>query len=1166
MLLYFLSASAALRSPVQSRLQKFNPITLFDLLTRSSAMRLFVALCFASGFVDVMAQGELPVDMYTGRAGISIPIYSVASSGVAENISLSYDAGGVKVAAPTGSFGVNWNVQVGGYIKRTVRGIPDDYQRTGGTPLTGWLYLNGSGTRVAADIATFANSSNTDFGLVCSDESADAAKLTSWSGGIDTEPDIFSYSVGGYSGKFVFDNSTNPQIRLIPYQDISIVPQFVSATDRRITSFTVTTNDGNVYTIDILAGESRWVETIATQNEAFKTFRNNYYDMGPPWNIPAYTAGWYLRHVVSPSDGKIEYLWQAESNSSNDTLSIKVKKRSSNTYAVEPVYIDHLQSTAMEILQVKSADGSIVTFDRTNGVVTRIEIRDNRDNDNNSSTSAFVKEYILKYSSSHGGTSRQNLISFRERSGTDSIPAYKFSYYGAPPDTRASQDYWGYFNGGPFDNDGFPKLFVYPALPSHERVRLYEIPGYVGDTVVLAGVDRRVDTTYVKYGSLYTIQYPWGGNTTIKYEANTYFDPVANLSYPGGGIRIKSATYEDGTNPAARIEKKLFYTDGTGKSSGVLITKPSFVVPLFKHKSTSGDLNFLPDDELNWVNYKQFLARTTEDLSSADDTHGNTVGYKEVRVVRPGSGYVQFFFDVPAGWGDGATGLWIPTINKLARGTCDTGGVLQMLGTAMYPYAPHPDYDYQRGLVTLKREFNEAGHKVRETATTYQDIFRLGASAPLTVSAVRYDKYANSNYANNLFLFGKYYFLTDAARVVSTESVTTYDPNDVTKFGTEQQQFYFTSTNHRFISDTKSTTIDGTSYYTHYRYPQDFGTISGTTDKASEMIKNLQTANRVSAPVERIVTVQKPGGNENVVGAAIMKFNDFLTPGKILPESALQWVNSNTVSYSSFIKAYVNTSGGTGVFTIDPNYKLIQTFLAYDTADNLSLSIGEDSVLTATLWSSRINLPVASIVSASVPQIAFSDFDVPTEASFTPEYTGTDGGLWRGPGRAGDYAMGFYETRFVKALKKSGNYYVLTGWWNKNVTSIGVSVTLKNSPRTATYSTHSFTVNPSAQGTWDFFRLKVPLNAVSTQDYYIEVVITPNSTPTAACLLDDLAFYPETAVLKTSTFKIPFGTTSETVGNKTSFTVFDNLGRVKYVLDQDKNIIQRNTYQFSESN
>lgn len=74
-----------------------------------------------------MKYGNVPVDMYTGAANVSIPIYTYKDNDFEIPISLDYVSSGFIPNIPAGSVGVGWFLNAGGMITREVNGIPDEY-------------------------------------------------------------------------------------------------------------------------------------------------------------------------------------------------------------------------------------------------------------------------------------------------------------------------------------------------------------------------------------------------------------------------------------------------------------------------------------------------------------------------------------------------------------------------------------------------------------------------------------------------------------------------------------------------------------------------------------------------------------------------------------------------------------------------------------------------------------------------------------------------------------------------------------------------------------------------------------------------------------------------------------------------------------------------------
>lgn len=76
---------------------------------------------------DLGKYGAFPVSFYTGRADISIPLYTLKIKGVEMPIGLSYDTSGVLINSLPGWVGQNWSVIAGGVITRTPNGRWDEF-------------------------------------------------------------------------------------------------------------------------------------------------------------------------------------------------------------------------------------------------------------------------------------------------------------------------------------------------------------------------------------------------------------------------------------------------------------------------------------------------------------------------------------------------------------------------------------------------------------------------------------------------------------------------------------------------------------------------------------------------------------------------------------------------------------------------------------------------------------------------------------------------------------------------------------------------------------------------------------------------------------------------------------------------------------------------------
>lgn len=67
----------------------------------------------------------LPVNNYTGRVNVSIPIFTIKTGNITVPISLSYNSSGVKVNDSGSSVGLNWSLNERGVISKIVKGMED---------------------------------------------------------------------------------------------------------------------------------------------------------------------------------------------------------------------------------------------------------------------------------------------------------------------------------------------------------------------------------------------------------------------------------------------------------------------------------------------------------------------------------------------------------------------------------------------------------------------------------------------------------------------------------------------------------------------------------------------------------------------------------------------------------------------------------------------------------------------------------------------------------------------------------------------------------------------------------------------------------------------------------------------------------------------------------
>ena len=170
--------------------------------------------------------GNYPVNLYSGLPDISIPLYTVEAGGLQVPIVLSYHASGNRIADVASWVGLGWSINTGGTVTRNINGLPDDNGYLKGDMLLEDSLLMPGHAFDNGDLRFF--------------------NQTVTANGYDNMPDIFSYQIPGYSGKFFFDGRNNYKIEKVPFSPISITGLTPGST---IGGFNIVDDHGDAYTL-----------------------------------------------------------------------------------------------------------------------------------------------------------------------------------------------------------------------------------------------------------------------------------------------------------------------------------------------------------------------------------------------------------------------------------------------------------------------------------------------------------------------------------------------------------------------------------------------------------------------------------------------------------------------------------------------------------------------------------------------------------------------------------------------------------------------------------------------------------------------------------------------------------------------------------------------------
>lgn len=199
---------------------------------------------------DLGKYGEVPMNLYAGRANVSIPIYSTTQRGIELNISLSYDTGGLLISQLPSWTGHGWTLNVGGCITRKLQGYYDEDENR----------VRKVSRSQMPELVNYFNNTRTIDNQT--DENI-ANDVTNAKKVYDYSPDIFVFNFMGKSGRFFFGpdktwhvqceenikvefDVTNTSNYILPF--IPNYPNYTYTMSKTIKGFTLVDENGVRYT------------------------------------------------------------------------------------------------------------------------------------------------------------------------------------------------------------------------------------------------------------------------------------------------------------------------------------------------------------------------------------------------------------------------------------------------------------------------------------------------------------------------------------------------------------------------------------------------------------------------------------------------------------------------------------------------------------------------------------------------------------------------------------------------------------------------------------------------------------------------------------------------------------------------------------------------------
>jgi hypothetical protein len=756
--------------------------------------------------------GSYDVNSYTGVANIEIPLHTIVAKDIQVPIVLRYHPSGIKVTDRPGWVGLGWSLDAGGFISRQVLGLPDELPEG---------YAN-------TVLKTSINPSNND----------DLHYLNDVNRGlIDTEPDVFSYGFGGFSGKFMLDKLQNSpdannsvantggtyfnthrvaeaeracdddDVMLIPYQPLDIQPTYGTSS----VGFKAFDPMGREYQFDDY-------ETTKEVNESLNV-----------------RSAWKLSKIVSKNRvTEVNFSYQSHYGqvSKDRSYSVAVNDLVQNlpgnsTYTPNPgiySYQDiNMWSTeqypdsitfplgAVKFIMSGTREGGfsgqqmlsqIQIFKLADGVYEQIKRID------------FV--YGTFTSTDGSGTKRSYLEEVIVKTGTGAkVQKYELGYnttHMLPDFLSTKRDLWGYYNNQVNERNNTPTLVPKHSIDYQPYTTSSTSTIEIGTT---NSTGRDPNSTYAKACMLNKITYPTGGYTEFEYEGNSYNENSTTKNGPGLRIKEIRSYTKSGTTP---IRKTFEYGDG----------RANF---LSEHYSFDNEINHRSTDAKTsticcTMRSRSYLSAPNIALEPFDQA---LVVYPQVSVyegtLTANTGKTIYdYWDYNDTPGPGFQ-IGTPTIesNHWRRGQLKQMRSYRFDGGTSYAIVKEQNHNYGGfGLCKM----GQMGLKVKKT------FYNGGGDAFWEIGSVNTDEYS--------YLFAYYRVLRGDDKLISTEEIL-YDEQG-NPYATSTQ-YYYDNYDHLQVTNTVTVDSEGDSITQEYRFAHD---VNGT------VYTNMENAHQIGFPVIEI--------------------------------------------------------------------------------------------------------------------------------------------------------------------------------------------------------------------------------------------------------------------------------------------------------------------------
>ncbi len=416
---------------------------------------------------------DIPNATFTGTSGVEIPIYTINTGDYQLPIDLKYHISGIRVNETSTKVGLGWSLVTGGIsLSKQIFGRDD----------RGWIpYVNPS--------SFHPDYNETDNGLASYITGFDAMNPNNTAKKkYDSQPDIYSYSIGKFSGEFYL--SSTGQVIQIPYNNIKIVLQGAL--------FEITDDQGIKYMFSG-ANQMRSIGGSIPETEDYRLLTTDY----------------KIDKIQLPSGKEINFNYSKTQYNyiSNNNKRYEISENCQGVVE-SSMYREYTTTASVfreDVINSIEFENQRVEFNYSNDrqdIINGLSLNEISIKNGNNPITKFnlIKDYFPEGNSNMQDPSLSKRLRLKEVISTNDGSKYKLFYneeHNLPNRLSDATDHLGFYNGND-SNNGVPNTYYKGIIYGN-------------------GSNKEPNLEYAISGSLKKIQYPTGGSMEIEYEDDDFY-------------------------------------------------------------------------------------------------------------------------------------------------------------------------------------------------------------------------------------------------------------------------------------------------------------------------------------------------------------------------------------------------------------------------------------------------------------------------------------------------------------------------------------------------------------------------------------------------------------------------------------------------------------------